>query len=95
MRIFVRYFSRSNNTNNYNPQEPDSSVQYCTRGSNNTNNYNPQELRLTGSFSAASSNNTNNYNPQELHTIKSNATKVQIIPITTILKNASCSVSRF
>ena len=65
MRIFVRYFSRSNNTNNYNPQEPDSSVQYCTRGSNNTNNYNPQELRLTGSFSAASSNNTNNYNPQE------------------------------
>ena len=85
----------SNNTNNYNPQELSITVPIKSDSSNNTNNYNPQEPDSSVQYCTRGSNNTNNYNPQELHTIKSNATKVQIIPITTILKNASCSVSRF
>ena len=34
----------SNNTNKFNPQEPDSTTEGNSRSSNNTNKFNPQEL---------------------------------------------------
>ena len=55
--------------------------------SNNTNNYNPQEHVTDMTEADHSSNNTNNYNPQELSVVPDSYSSVQIIPITTILKN--------
>ena len=77
----------SNNTNNYNPQEPSRICASSPFRSNNTNNYNPQE-RITDPYGMwNSSNNTNNYNPQEQIDKLLKIIIVQIIPITTILKN--------
>ena len=80
---------RSNNTNNYNPQEPSPQLPCFGSSSNNTNNYNPQEPSHLQPYRNHCSNNTNNYNPQELDRMISIRFLVQIIPITTILKNTS------